>query len=494
MTQIPLAIVASHLVGALLMPLLGLRWRKAAYPFCLAVCVLSAFASVIGLLEVTRTGTILYMFGGWRPPVGIAWSLDGLSAFLTTAVSGCVVVVVLGLRHTLPHELGTRLVPFYTTLHLLCAGLLGMVLAADLFNLFVFLEVASLSAYALIAVGGSRGTLAAFHYLIMGTIGSSFYLLGVGYLYAVTGTLNMADMATRLAPMIEATVVVWAIGLMIVGLGIKAALVPLHGWLPDAYTDGPTATSALIAPIMTKVALYAILRILGWVAAGLMSPDAVIAMALRAAAACAIILGPLWAVAQSEFRRLLSYSSIGQIGLIVLGISLANSTALVGSYLHILNDICAKACLFLAASLIAARSHVHQVIGLHRLYDRMTWLWVAFAIAALSMVGIPPTLGFFSKWYLLMGAVSAGAWGAVTLIVVSALLSALYVFRILEQLLSPPRRTRAASPATTSSREDGIPLSMGLALGSLAVALLAFGIGNQWLARWLTTHALPPGW
>lgn len=491
MTQLPVAVALPPLIGAFLMPLIGRRWRAACYPLLVVILLISTLAGIAALVAVQRHGPIAYAFGGWTPPVGIAWSLDGLSALLAVVVSGGLLLTLLGLRHSIDYEVGERMAPFSTLLLLLTAGLLGLVCSADLFNVFVFLEVASLSAYALVAIGGPAGSFAAFQYLVMGTIGTSCYLLGVGQLYALTGTLNMADVAVRLAPIVQTPAAGWGLVLLLTGLGLKAALVPLHGWMPDAYAHAPSAVSALIAPVMTKVALYALIRVLGWVAPALWQPQTTMLFGLQLCAAVAIVAGSLWALQQSHLRRLLAYSSIAQIGVITLGISLGNAWGLVGALLHLLNDVCAKICLFLSASVLA-RTHRLQTVGaLGRLRGLGHGMSVAFVVAALSLVGLPPMAGFFSKWYLLVGALAADAWPLALLVAASALLSALYVFRLIEHLLSRPEAERAA-PAQADAPTHLGPAAAAMAVSALA--LIALGLGSHALAQWLIAHAMPPTW
>ncbi|HEX9779724.1 MAG TPA: proton-conducting transporter membrane subunit [bacterium] len=486
--QLPVLIAIVPLLAAFVLPLIGRARPRAAYPFTVAVLGVSASSALVGLAAVAVDGPIHYAFGGWAPPLGIAWRLDGLSAFVSVALSVSLLVILIGVHENAEAEFGQHPVAFHTLLLLLGSGMLGLVLSADLFNVFVFLEVFSISAYALIGSGAKRGTVAAYRYLLFGTVGATLYLFGVGLLYAMTGTLNMDDAAARLAPLAGSRVVLGAVILLVTGLAIKAAIVPLHGWLPDAYAYAPNAVSAVIAPLMTKVALYALIRILGWVAGMWWSADAVVMAILRLAAVAAIVLGPLAARLQTDFRRLLAYSSIGQIGLIVLGISFASELGLTGALLHLVNDICAKAVLFLTACVITLRMRVSQVSALSRLKEPMGWFWVMFVIASLSMVGIPPTLGFFSKWYLILAALEASRWPLAALVVASALLSAWYVFVLVELLFRRPD-----APAAKPDEVLHVPWRMTFATGVFAIGLIALGLANQPIARLIGRIAMPPG-
>jgi multicomponent Na+:H+ antiporter subunit D len=272
------------------------------------------------------------------------------------------VVALIVLIHSLTvhgREFDGKQTAFYSLSMLMLLGFNGMVLTGDLFNLYVFLEISSLAAYALISVGDKPAPFAAFRYLIIGTVGGSLYLLGVGYLYTVTGTLNMIDMAAMLPTVAQQPAVVTALILITVGIGIKAAMFPMHGWLPDSYTYANTTSTALIAPIGTKVGAYVLMRVLLYVF-GIDRVDAVIPLStIIGILACAgILYGSIMAIAQSELKRMLAYSSVSQIGYILLGISLANPMGFVGAVLHVLNHAIMKAALFLVAgNLRAAEGH-----------------------------------------------------------------------------------------------------------------------------------------
>jgi len=258
-------------------------------------------------------------------------------------------------------------------------------------------------------------------------------------------------------------------------VGLKMALFPLHLWLPDVYTYAPSAVTALIAPIMTKVSAYALIRMLltvfqpaylrdllpmtnviGWLAAG------------------GILYGSIMAIAQNDFRRMLAYSSISQIGYIGLGIGLANPLGIIGALLHILNHAFMKACLFLVAGSIRWRTGRWEIRRFAGLGRTMPWTMAAFTVAALSMVGIPPAAGFFSKWYLLLGSIDAGNWFFVAVILASSLLSAVYFFRVLEQVYAS--HTHEESAPTKASDP---PPSMLLPTLLLGAGLLILGLFNS---------------
>jgi multicomponent Na+:H+ antiporter subunit D len=284
-------------------------------------------------------------------------------------------------------------------------------------------------------VGDARAPMAAFRYLILGSIAGSFYVLGVGFLYFSTGSLNMADVAQRLPELYDSRAVVAAATLIFIALGLKMALFPLHFWLPDVYSYAPSAIAGLIAPIMTKVAAYAVIRMFITVFEPHYLRDILPVTSVTGwLAAAGILYGSIMAIAQSDFRRMLAYSSISQVSYIGLGIGLANSLGLLGALLHILNHAFMKGCLFLVAGSIRLRTGHCEVSRFAGLGRKMPWTMAAFTLSALSMIGIPPTAGFFSKWYLLLAGVEARNWTFVAVILLSTLLTAVYLFRVLEQV------------------------------------------------------------
>jgi len=472
--HLPVLVPVAYLLASFL-SLLGGLWRdRLGYGIALGGAAAAALVSLWGLLLVLRQGTVHSFLGGWPPPIGIEYVLDPLAAFLASLVSALGVVALVYARPSVAREAPEKALLFYPVALLLLAGLTGIVVTGDLFNLFVFLEIASLAAYALLATGKGLSPLAAFRYLILGTIGGSFYLLAVGFLYFTTGSLNMADVAERLPPLYESRAVLAAAVFTVVGLGLKMALFPLHLWLPDAYTYAPSAVTGLIAPVMTKVMAYALIRILlgvfgltygvevvpllpviGWLAMG------------------GVLVGSVMAIAQTDVRRMLAYSSVAQVALVALGVALANPLGLAGGLLHILNHAFMKGCLFLVAGGVYYRAGVWGVAQYAGLGRRMPWTMGAFTLAALAMIGIPPTAGFFSKWYLVLGGIDAGHWPAVGVVLASTLLTAAYFFRVLEGVY-----TREPVPEVAAVGGSEPPLGMLVPTWVLGGGVLLLGLGN----------------
>ncbi|MFQ5828464.1 MAG: proton-conducting transporter membrane subunit [Candidatus Methylomirabilia bacterium] len=492
--HLPALLAVLPLIAALLLPVVGAVRRGLVYPLAVGAGAATAALAVLALRRVLAEGILRYHVGGWEPPWGIELVLDHLSAFTAMVVSGVATLALLYAGPRDAREVRGREVPFFALALLFLASLMGIIVTGDLFNLFVFLEVASLASYGLVALGGGPALLASFRYIILGTVGASLYLLGVGHLYLMTGTLNMADLARRLPELASSRVLGVAVAFLVIGLGIKMALFPLHGWLPDAYTYAPPAVAALLAPVGTKVAVYALARILFFV---LRTPDALVQvplmMVLAWAGAVAIVAGGVMAIRQNDLRRLLAYSSVSQIGYIVLGIGMANPVALAGAYLHILNHAMMKGCLFFAAGAARVRLGGTALSDLRWMHRRMPLTTACMAVAALSMIGIPPAGGFFSKWYLLMGAVQGGHHVLAAVILGGGLLAAVYMFRVLEHACLAVRTADAhASPAHEPERSEA-SLGMLVPLLALGIGILAVGIWSEPIVSGILWFAARPG-
>lgn len=478
--NLPAIIPLIFLASALLIPLLGI-WKKSfVYPLTILSVLSAACLSVYGFIYVLSYGTINYYFGGWLPPIGIEYVYDPLSSFIAMVINIVSVLVLIHAYRIVPSGLQGRETAYYSVVMLLLTGLNGMIITGDLFNLYVFIEISSLSGYALIAVGEKRAPFAAFRYLIIGTIGASFYLLGIGYLYFMSGTLNMNDLAEILPLINDSPTVLVSLILIIVGLGIKMAIFPMHGWLPDSYTYAPTTSSSLIAPIGTKVAAYALMRLLFFVfGVEFFSIELPVADMIAVFACGGIIFGSVMAMAQKEMKRMLAYSSIAQIGYIGLGIGLANPFGFIGAVLHLLNHAFMKACLFLVAGNLRVKAgHSNITLMDDTFRKKYPWTMAAFTVAALSMVGLPPLAGFFSKWYLALGTIESSRWIYLAVILISSLLNAVYFFRILEKIYMKSTAEVKTGEQTVKIKKDEVIPSMLIPVIVLATGLIVLGILN----------------
>lgn len=469
--------------GAIATIAIGMVRRTWAWP-AMMVTLAAALVGAGGLLnEVLTVGRVRHTLGGWKAPIGIEFVVDGLSAFMLMTITVIAFSVGLYAREAVRRETPGREVPFYGMMLILLLGLCGMVLTGDLFNLYVFIEISALSGYALVSVADARAAVSAFRYIILGTLGASFYLLGVGFLYLLTGSLNMADVAQLLPKIADNPVVAVSLAMMVGGLGLKMALFPLHFWLPDAYTTASSTATALVAPVMTKVSAYVILRMLFFVYGAELSERLGANAVVGWCSAAGIVVASLMAVAQTDVKRMLAYSSVAQLGYIGVGIGLATPLALVGAMLHVLNHATMKCCLFLVSGSVDMQTGRRRVAEWEGLGRVMPWTFAAFTVAALAMVGLPPTNGFFSKWYIVLGSVQAGAGVLGVVVVASSLLTAGYMFRLIERVW--------AAPAPVEASEG--PLLTRLPALVLGVAILVLGLGNVWFVAHVLRPALPVG-
>ena len=481
-SAIPVLIVAAPLITAFVLPVLGWWKRAAVFPLTLGALVFTFGAAIAAAREVLANGPVQYFMGGWAPPWGIEYRIDHLGALMLLLIGFVTLLVGVYSKRSVLRELPDKEVPFYSVYLLLVSGLMGMLVTADMFNLYVFLEISSLTSYALISIGGGAAVVSAFRYVILGTVGAAFYLLAVGYLYSATGTLNMADLATILPDLYEANVVLVGFAFFVIGISIKMALFPMHAWLPGAYSDAPSAVSALIAATTTKVAAYVLVRVMFFVFEPRFSVDMIpVTTLLSWMGAIAMILGSVMAIAQSDLKRLLAYSSVAQIGYIVLGVGLANPMGLTGGLLHLVSHAFAKGCLFLVAGAIVYRTGIREIRELRYLSVKMPWTAATFTVAAFSMIGIPPTSGFFSKLYLILGAIDAEQWLFVAVILVSSVLALMYFVNVVRYIYFPPEDAAAGGAGREGFKRtarDEAPLTMVVPMVILAVATVLLGLFN----------------
>jgi len=490
--QSPVLVVVIPLIFAFLTLPFGWWRRGLCYPITLVALSLSFLASLHILHTVITTGTIHYWLGNWEPPWGIEYVVDHLNAFVLVIVSFVSLVVAIFSKRSVEQELPEKIVFFYCVFLLQVAGLLGIVVTGDMFNLYVFLEIASLAGYALIAIGEDGAPFASFNYLIFGTIGACFYLLGVGYLYVSTGSLNMADLFQILPDLYQSKVVLVAFAFFMVGVSLKMALFPLHVWLPDAYTYAPSAVSALLAPLMTKVGAYVMIRIMFTVFEPYFSIELIpVAAVLGWMAAGAILFGAVMALAQTDLKRMFAYILVSEVGYIALGVGLANRAGLTGAILHILNDSFMMLALFLVVGAIMYRSGKREIPELRYLHRRMPFTMAAFVIAALSVIGIPPTCGFFSKWYLILGAIDASQWVFVAVLLVSSLLNVILFFRVIEHAYLEPDEEHAGGGSELAIATEEAPLSMLIPILIATAGIMVFGVLSGKIISTIIQFAVP---
>jgi multicomponent Na+:H+ antiporter subunit D len=490
-SQSPVLVVVVPLIAAFITLLLG-WWKKGlCYPIVLLALALSFLSSFQTLHTVITNGAISYRLGSWPPPWGIEYVIDHLNAFVLAIVSFVSLIVAVFSKRSVEQELPGKTVYFYCIFLLQVTGLLGIVITGDMFNLYVFLEIASLAGYALIAVGEDGAPFASLNYVIFGTIGACFYLLGVGYLYISTGSLNMADLIQVLPDLYQSKVVLVAFAFFMVGVSLKMALFPLHVWLPDAYTYAPSTVSALLAPLMTKVGAYVMIRVLYTVFKPHFAIELIPATAILAwMAAGAILFGAIMALAQSDLKRMLAYILVSEVGYIALGVGLANRSGLTGAILHILNDSFMMLALFLVVGAIMYRYGNREISQLRYLHRKMPFTMAAFVIAALSVIGIPPTCGFFSKWYLILGAIDANQWIFVAVLLISSLLNVILFFRVIEHAYLEPEEEHAEGAELAIANEEA-PFTMLMPILVAAAGIMVFGVLSGKIISTVIQFAVP---
>lgn len=450
----------------------GLAWAGAT-----AVAIVS-FAIALALTAALLDGQALeYAMGGWPAPYGIALSVDALGALLLLVVTGAGATALLAARPSVDQQIELERQPlFYSAWMLALAGLAGIVVSADAFNIFVFMEISSLASYILIAGGPDRRALpAVFKYLIMGTIGATFYLIGIGLIYMMTGTLNLADMEARLGDVVDINPVLVAAGFITIGLALKAAVFPLHVWVPNAYTHAPHMVTVFLAACATKVALYVLIRFDHMVfQSNLLDHQIQFSLFAMPLAVLGILVASAVAIFEGNVKRLLASSSIAQIGYILLGVSLLSQAGLGASVMHIFNHALAKGGLFLAVACLACQYRDLRLDQLGGAAARMPWTCGALVVTGFSLMGVPGTAGFISKWLLITAALDAGpwGWGLVAVILVSSLMAVVYIWRIIEAVYF-------AAPAESGSAVAEAPLQLLLVTWLVALLNIYFGFFPQ---------------
>ena len=462
--------VVTPLIAAPLCVLL--RRGTLAWLIALVVSWATLFIAAQLLAQVMATGPISYELGGWAAPWGIEYRIDAVNGFVLLIVSGISAIVTPFARKSVAKEIPEDRHYLFYSAYLLClTGLLGITITGDAFNVFVFLEISSLSSYVLISLGSDRKALtAAYQYLVMGTIGATFFLIGVGLVYAMTGTLNMADIATRLEAVESTRTVLAAFAFITIGLGLKLALFPLHLWLPNAYAYAPSAVTAFLAATATKVAIYTMLRFVFTLFGSDFALDVTfLAEFLMALALVGVFAASITAIFQNNVKRMLAYSSVAQVGYMMLGVSFFSVTGLTGGIVHLFNHALMKGALFLALGAVFYRIGSVHIERMHGLGRQMPLTMFAFVLGGISLIGLPLTVGFISKWYLILAALERGWWPIAGLVVLSSLLAIAYVWRVVEvaYFRDPP----ANHPRVTEA-----PLSLLVPTWVLVLANFYFGI------------------
>ncbi len=455
-----------------------LRRPQLVWMFTLLASAIAFIISILLLQQVMQTGTISYELGGWSPPWGIEYRIDKLNAFIALIISGVSTVVLVAAQTSIEKEIPQEKHTLFYILYLLSlTGMLGIVTTGDAFNVFVFLEISSLSAYSLIALGRDRRALwASFQYLIMGTIGATFILIGIGLMYQMTGTLNMADLATRLPEVAETRTVTTAYVFFIVGVCLKLALFPLHLWLPNAYAHAPSIVTAFFAATSTKVAAYLLIRftfsIFGVSFSFTTLPMEMVFLTLGL---LGIFVASTVAIYQDNIKHVFAYSSVAQIGYMIVGFSMSTNAGLSAMLLHVFNHALMKGALFLALGAVMLRVGSTQLKDFQGLGRQMPLTMGAIVVAGLSLIGVPLTVGFVSKWYLVVAAIEKGWWPVAGLILLGSLLAVVYVWRIVETAYFKA----PLAPIAGKERVKEAPMAFLLPVWMLVSANVYFGLDTR---------------
>ncbi|MDP2941312.1 MAG: proton-conducting transporter membrane subunit [Candidatus Omnitrophota bacterium] len=428
---------------------------------CLLLLILSFCA--LNSLRNSAGGALVYKIGGWAPPFGICLVLDGLSALMLVTVN--IIAFFVSVYSVSYMEKYTDKAKFYTLFFLMLAGMNGVIVTGDLFNLFVFLEVASIASYALVAFGTEAEELeASFKYAMMGSLASSFIFIGIAFLYGFTSTLNMADMARALSVNAGIWVVPFVSVLFLMGFGLKAALVPFHAWLPDAHPSAPASISAMLSGVLIKtLGVYCLSRIFF----NIFGAGPSFLSVLMFLGAFSMLVAVILALSQWDLKRLLAYHSISQIGYVVLGIGLGTPLGVMAGLFHLFNHSIFKSLLFLNSGAIDYAAGTRDLREMSGLKLRMPVTANTNLIASLSIAGIPPFNGFFSKALIIFACLQAGHLGYALAAVVGSILTLASFMKVQKFAFLGPLREKYKDIKE-------VPLAMKFsAVGLAAICILA---------------------
>lgn len=464
MSILPL-FVAIPLAGAFLTSLLGRRFK--GLPDILSnLCTASlCVISIVSIGMVRGGSTLVYKLGGWMPPIGISLVLDGFSSFMLVTVNLVALLVnIYSINYMLRYTAKWK---FYTLFLLMIAGMNGVVITGDLFNLYVFLEIAAIASYALVAFGIEHEELeASFKYAVMGSIASSFILLGIIFLYSYTSTLNMADIGRVLLDKGPGRIIGFIIPMFIFGFGLKAALVPFHAWLPDAHPAAPAPISAMLSGVLIKsLGVYALCRILF----NVIGVGESLSLVLMFLGAISMVVGVFLAVGQWDLKRLLAYHSISQIGYVILGIGLGTPLGILGGLFHLFNHSIFKSLLFLNSGSVEYATGTRDLQKMGGLASKMPVTGTTNLIASMSIAGIPPFNGFWSKLIIIIAAVQAGRFGYAFWAVLASILTLASFMKVMKYGFYGK-----LNEAFNNIKE--VPLFMRLSVVILAIICVAGGL------------------
>jgi len=457
--------VAISLLGAFIISIIGkrLKWIPDVIGNITTLILLGL--SVLAMWTIVTKGTLVYSVGSWKLPIGIALVLDGLTAFMLITVN--LIAFSVSIYSISYMERFTSKWKFYTLFLLMVAGMNGVVVSGDIFNLFVFLEIASVASYALVAFGTERHELeAAFKYTVLSSVGSLFLLLGIVFLYSYTSTLNMADMANILAQKSASNIIIMVIVLFITGFGLKAALVPFHAWLPDAHPSAPAPISAMLSGVLIKsLGIYTLCRIFY----NVIGINPTLSSILMILGTLSMVIGVFLAIGQWDFKRLLAYHSISQIGYVILGIGLGTPLGIIGGLFHLFNHSVFKSLLFLNSGAVEYATGTRDLKKMGGLIAKMPVTGTTSLVASMSIAGIPPFNGFWSKLIIIIAAVQANRLGYAFWAVLASILTLASFTKVMKYAFFGKPRKRW-------SEVKEVPIFMKLAMVTLAIICVIGGV------------------
>ncbi|NQT90619.1 MAG: NADH/ubiquinone/plastoquinone (complex I) [Candidatus Omnitrophica bacterium] len=461
---IPLFVVIP-LGGAFLISIFGKRFRPLPDMLGNLTTLALLCLSILSVKFMNDYGTLVYYVGSWKPSIGIVMVLDGLTAFMLVTVN--LVALAIAVYAINYMEKFTSKWKFYTLFLLMLGGMNGVIITGDIFNLFVFLEIASVASYALVAFGTERHELeAAFKYAVMSTIGSLFILIGIVFLYSYTSTLNMAVMANVLAQKGAGDVGVMVSVLFIMGFGLKAAIVPFHAWLPDAHPAAPAPISAMLSGVLIKsLGVYTLCRIFF----NVIGITPAISSILMFLGALSMIVGVILAIGQWDLKRLLAYHSISQIGYVILGIGIGTPLGILAGLFHLFNHSIFKSLLFLDSGAVEYSTDTRDLQKMGGLAQRMPVTSGTSLIASMSIAGIPPFNGFWSKLLIIIAAVQARHYGYASWAVIGSILTLASFTKVMKYAYYGKLREKW-------NRVKEVPIFMKLGMMMLAFICLVGGI------------------
>ncbi len=462
--MLPLFVIIP-LGAAFLISLLGKKIEKIPDVLANSATLILLALSLHSFVLVKAYKTLVYKVGGWIPPIGICMVLDGLASFMLITVNlVSFFVAVYSVNYMRRY---TDKWKFYTLLMLMLAGMNGIIITGDLFNLFVFLEIASIASYALVAFGTEAEELeASFKYAIMGSVASSFILLGIAMLYSYTSTLNMADMANILTQKSQTGILPFVSVLFLMGFGLKAALVPFHAWLPDAHPSAPAPISAMLSGVLIKVlGVYAMMRIFF----NVLGVSQAVSSIIIFLGVVSMLIGVFLALAQWDFKRLLAYHSVSQIGYVILGLGLGTPFGILGGLFHLFNHSVFKSLLFLNSGAVVYALHTRDLQDMSGLRQRMPVTANTNLVASMSIAGIPPFNGFWSKLMIILGCIQTGRFGYALCAVAASLLTLASFMKVQKYAFFGKLNEKWETVKE-------VPLAMRFSMIGLAVICMAGGI------------------